>query len=60
MPGRDFYHGTLAARVRQLGDHHFAQPVRHISQAEYEVLLAAADQLDDRKRPRQRAKATRR
>ncbi len=46
MPGTDHYASlTLAEAVKELADVHFDPRTRHISQAEHEILVRAAEEL---------------
>lgn len=47
MPGDDEYRGmTLAEAIRHLAELHSAPETRHISKAEYDLLMRAAAALD--------------
>jgi hypothetical protein len=47
MPGEEAYAGsTIGDALRAIADHHYAIANRHISAAEHDVLLRAADLLE--------------
>lgn len=50
MPGTDYYTGSISERIRQLAEHHYDSPTRHLSRYEYELLLRAAEILDQQRR----------
>ena len=47
MPDRDYYEGRpLVDRLRAFAEHHFEVRTRHISRYEHEMLMRAAEALD--------------
>lgn len=48
MPQEDFYSGlSLSEQLRRFAEHHYEEATRHISRYEYEMLLRAAELLQD-------------
>lgn len=48
VPPEDFYAGlSLSEQLRRFAEHHYEQATRHISRYEYEMLLHAAELLQD-------------